>query len=155
MCKPLLPIFMFTVSVFCTGAAMAQLPTPGLEPFVPTRLEWMEVYLNAGKGVPYSEKYGYGISYVADLGSDTMFVVAQFDEATVNEEIMENAINSAKGIVSLYAKRKGWDSWLVIKELRQPLKVIEARPVDDTAQPLEEQRKPIKAKPPVDVDATP
>jgi hypothetical protein len=88
----------------------------GNTPFVPTRLEWLEMYLNAGKSIPYSKDSGFGISYITDAHTDTLYMVVLVNQETVNPKALEGALHSSRRLVTAYVKRKGWSDWLKIEE---------------------------------------
>lgn len=98
----------------------------GNKPYVPTRLEWLEMYLNAGKGVPLSNEYGYGISYISDPFNDTVIIIAVYYPDKANEDVVKNAVQAARNIIQAYAQKQGWESWLKVKERLQPLSMSQA-----------------------------
>ena len=87
----------------------------GNKPFVPTRLEWLELYLNAGRGVAYAAEHGYAINYVADPLKDEIVIVVVYHPDQVKEQVMRNAVRTAKQIVAVYAQTHDWP-WLKVRE---------------------------------------
>jgi hypothetical protein len=94
---------------FSASAARPQrLPTlEGNKPYTPTRLEWFAVNLNASLRVDLSMSTGYGMQFIP---------LSRTNLPSVNLEIMNTPIETAKQVISIEAKSRGWSSWLKVTE---------------------------------------
>ena len=90
-------------------------PYEGMEPYVPTRLEWLVLEFNATSRVDLSLDSGYSMDFQDDSARDTIVIYVRY-LPTVNREIMNRSIETAKKGISLFAEAHGWSSWLKIKE---------------------------------------
>jgi len=87
----------------------------GFQPYVPTRLEWLEVELNASYRVDISSDNYFGMSFLADHAGDAIVIIVRYSPK-VNREYMNRSIDLAKQMISKTAETNGWSSWLKVKE---------------------------------------
>lgn len=102
------------VSVLIYGHASPQKNSPGLESFVPTRIDWLVTSLQASlRHDPTKEK-----NYTLDItASDPETVVIQVRyPPTVDRKVMNMAIDAARKVINIRARTYGWDSWVKISE---------------------------------------
>ena len=90
-------------------------PYEGMQPYVPTRLEWLALELNATLRVELSIDTGYSMAFLGNSSADTIVIFVRYSP-TVNREIMNKSIEQAKKTISMTAESNGWSSWLKVKE---------------------------------------
>ena len=90
---------------------------PGLTPYIPTRIEWLTLELQAALGGEYSlftEKFTLDIVKPGNE-SETIFIWVRYTP-NVHREVMNMAIDSAKEVIRIRAEGYGWDRWVKIRE---------------------------------------
>ena len=87
----------------------------GAKPYIPSRLEWLGVELNANLRVSMSVDNGYLMSFVP-IEKENVILIYVRHLPKVNREVMNISINSAREVISIKAKQYGWDSWLEVRE---------------------------------------
>jgi hypothetical protein len=110
-----------TVSVFTYSYARPQLTSPGLEPFTPTRIDWLVTDLQAALREDSYDRYGYVLD-ITNSDPETIVILVGY-RPNVNQREMKGSIDSAKIIINQTTKRYGWDNWIKIREDVQPLPV--------------------------------
>lgn len=96
-------------------------PSEGGQPYVPTRMEWLALDLNATLRVDLSIESGYSMDFLGDSARDTIEIWVRY-LPTVNREMMNRSIDTAKKIISKTAESNGWSSWLKVKESVEMIK---------------------------------
>lgn len=101
----------------CLGA-MAQTAAqpggaPGLSPYVPTKLEWLALYLNATEGRHDFERDGFDIGFF-EKGSDTV-VIDCFYSRDVDRAIMNLTLNGIRKRIKMHIEARNW-KWVRIEE---------------------------------------
>ena len=92
---------------------------PGSEPYIPTKLEWLILDLQATYGVTFGDDLDLAITFMKSHRDDpnTVVVYCQYaprsDRVTVNETIEQR-----KSLVRSTAKIYGWD-WVKVKEITE------------------------------------
>jgi hypothetical protein len=108
--------FLLLLAVLCGSAHPEGRPAlEGNRPYTPTRLEWIAVELNAELRVDLSESTGYSMQFVPIGNADTIVIWVLY-LPSVNREVMNMAIDSAKKIMATRTKSHGWSSWLKVTE---------------------------------------
>jgi hypothetical protein len=92
-----------------------------MQPYVPTRLEWLALELNATSRVDLSLDSKYGMSFIDHDSEDTILIFVRY-LPTVDREIMNKSIDNAKKSISKMAESRGWSSWLKVKESVEMIK---------------------------------
>lgn len=87
----------------------------GTIPYTPSRLEWLAVEMNARHRVELSEQSGYSMSFVPLEDRNTLAISVEYFPH-VDQEVLDNAVNTSKKIISLTAETRGWSSWLQVRE---------------------------------------
>jgi hypothetical protein len=87
----------------------------GSKPFTPTRLEWLAVELNANFRVDSSPASLYTVGYIPVPNEDAIAIDIVYDPS-VDRRIINTAADQARKGVAILSKRRGWESWLKIKE---------------------------------------
>jgi hypothetical protein len=83
--------------------------------YTPSRLEWFAVELNAEQRVDLFFDRGFMMSFAGLEKENTLLIYVRYGP-TVDREEMNKTINSAREIISMRAKSRGWSSWLRIRE---------------------------------------
>ena len=83
----------------------------GGKPYSPTRLEWLTLDLAAHLRVPLSESTGYSMDFAAPPGTDGIVISVRY-LPSVNREVMNLNIDSARKIIAFDSKVYGWSRWL-------------------------------------------
>jgi len=103
--------------VLTLGVDLAQ-DSPGWEgekPYTPTRLEWLAVHLNAGLRVPLSQSSGYSLDFVALPHQNTILIYVTY-LPSADRRLIKLSVTSARKMISIDAKARGWSSWLKVEE---------------------------------------
>jgi len=87
----------------------------GWKPYTPSRLQWLAVELNADLRVPLSEATKYLMAFVPIEKEDTILIQVRYIPS-VNREVMNMALSTAREVISIKVKGYGWDLWLRVKE---------------------------------------
>lgn len=104
------------IIAICSSAwPQSSKPSEGMQPYVPTRLEWFALELNATLRVDLASGDRYSMDFIDDSSRDTIIIWVRY-YPTVNRQIMNMSIDGAKKIISKHAEVNGWSSWLKIKE---------------------------------------
>ena len=82
--------------------------SPGMQPYIPTRLEWLELSLQANSQEEdfTNPGYSYRVSYLAKP-PDTIVVLAQYSRGT-SAGLVDRAIEHCKRTVEKQASSYGW-----------------------------------------------
>ena len=97
------------------GRAHAQAKlAPGLEPYTPTRIEWLTMDLEASNRVELSSETGCSLDY-ATADSDTVTIFVRH-LPTADRRIINMAVDTARKLITSSAKRYGWDGWVRVRE---------------------------------------
>lgn len=110
----LVPALLF-ITCLMVFAGQAQPIQEGMKPYIPTRLEWLPLELNANYMQDINELEGYMLGFVALDTENTILIVVSYTKQT-NRELMNIGIDHARKLVEKEARSRGWDSWLKIRE---------------------------------------
>lgn len=104
------------LTCFLVSTAFAQSihSKPGLQPYTPTRIEWLALLCNDQLRQDASVDFPFNLNIV-QKDHETLLILVQY-QPNVNREIMNNAIDTARKVIMITAKSYGWDKWLKIKE---------------------------------------
>jgi hypothetical protein len=105
----------FVAFILCIVAQAQRSIPEGAKPYAPARLEWLAVDLNGRLHVALSESTGYSMEFVPLTAVDTLVIYVRY-LPSVNREVMNISIDTARKIIALSAKSHGWSSWLKVKE---------------------------------------
>ena len=87
---------------------------PGLEKYVPTRLEWLALQLNDLFRRDEIAQDKFSIYYAPGIDGESIRVrVNYFDD--VDKEIMNEWISRSKASVLTMAELYGWSSWIKVE----------------------------------------
>jgi hypothetical protein len=98
----------------CLAFAQDRSKLQGWKPYTPSRLEWLAVELNAGLRTDATEANPYSLSLVPLENEDTILIYVLY-HPTVNREVMNIAVDTARKAISTTAKTHGW-TWLKVRE---------------------------------------
>jgi hypothetical protein len=97
------------------GADVEKQIPEGMKPYVPSRLEWLAVELNAMYRIDLVEAEGFSVTYIALDAQDTILIYVRYSRKTVREA-MNLGIDNARKLVEMATKSRGWDSWVKVRE---------------------------------------
>lgn len=105
--------------LFITSAlAQGSKPPPGLQPYHPTRIEWLSLVLNSQLRQDATTDSPFSLNIV-NSDHETILIFVRY-HPSVSREIMNMAIETAREVTSITAKSYGWDKWVKIKERVEP-----------------------------------
>jgi len=87
---------------------------PGLTPYSPTRIEWLALDVRSQLQQDASADSPFFLS-VVHVDHETLLIVVRY-LPTVNREMMNSAIDSARKVIITRARSYGWDHWVKIRE---------------------------------------
>jgi len=87
---------------------------PGLVPYTPTRIEWLALIVNSQVQHEASIDSPYTLA-IAQADHETLLILVRY-HPTVNREIMNGRIDTAREIIMTTAKSYGWEKWVKIRE---------------------------------------
>jgi hypothetical protein len=87
---------------------------PGLTPYTPTEIEWLTLTMRASLRQDASADHPYSLDIIR-VDHETLLIVVRY-HPTVNREIMNRTIDSAREAIRSTAESYGWDKWVKIRE---------------------------------------
>lgn len=87
---------------------------PGSQPYTPTKIEWLALEMNSDLRQDASADSPFLLS-VVQVDHETLMIYVRY-LPTVDREIMNGAIDTARKVIMMGAKRYGWDKWVKIRE---------------------------------------
>jgi hypothetical protein len=111
------------ISVFVYARALPQKRSPGLQPFTPTRIDWLVTYLQASLREDLTEEKNFNLN-ISSSDPETVVIYVRYFP-TVDRKIMNADIDTARKVIHVVAQTYGWDGWVKIKEdveLAEPMK---------------------------------
>lgn len=87
---------------------------PGLQPYLLTRLEWLELWLQSSLRASLTHETKLMLSFESQP-PDTILIVVRY-VPDVNPEVMNRFIDYARRTTRKVSDAKGWGDWLQIKE---------------------------------------
>jgi hypothetical protein len=87
----------------------------GMKDYIPSRLEWLAVELNANYRIDMYDLEGYLLSFIPLEKENTILIFVRYTRQT-NREVMNIGIDTARKVIEMNAKSRGWNSWLKVKE---------------------------------------
>lgn len=85
----------------------------GEQPYMLTRLEYLEIKLNTVMGVTHSLEDISG--YFSAMPSQNTMIITCHYSSDVNSEIVEDLISSMGKLLMDYLKLYGWEEWVKIE----------------------------------------
>jgi hypothetical protein len=93
---------------------------PGLEPYAPTRVEWLALWVNSQVRSEPTRENPFDLR-VVNSDHETILIYVRY-EPTVNRRVMNMAIDTTRKVIAVTAKGYGWESWVRVKEDVGPTK---------------------------------
>lgn len=87
---------------------------PGLTPYTPTNIEWLALTMRASLRQNASTDSPYSLDIIL-VDHETLLIVVRY-HPTVNREIMNRTIATAREVIMSTATSYGWDKWVKIRE---------------------------------------
>jgi hypothetical protein len=87
----------------------------GMKPYIPTRLEWLAVELNAMHRTDLNDLEGYMLFFIPLEKENAILIFVRYTQKT-NREAMNIGIDTARKVIEMDVKSRGWNSWLKVKE---------------------------------------
>lgn len=87
---------------------------PGLTQYTPTQIEWLALIMNSQLREHPSIESPYSLDIV-QMDHETLLIFVRY-HPTVNREIMNRSINTAREVIMMTAKSYGWNNWVKIRE---------------------------------------
>jgi hypothetical protein len=103
-----------SVSLFVFANAQSQKLSPGAQPFVPTRIDWLTTTLQASLRDDQMQTTGFQLQ-ITSPNSETVLIYVRY-LPDVNREVMNTNIDAARQVIQITAKSYGWDKWVKIRE---------------------------------------
>ncbi|MDM0018174.1 hypothetical protein [Variovorax saccharolyticus] len=90
---------------------------PGLQPYTPTRIEWLEVVCNGQLRAERTSERPYSLSIVQS-DHETLLIFVRYvpSMSGTDRTNMNRDIDTAREVIKITAKSFGWDKWLKVKE---------------------------------------
>jgi hypothetical protein len=108
------------VSLSVYARSQSQKLSPGLQPFTPTRIDWLTTELQASLRDDdlYNNRYELQIT---TPDPETVLIYVRY-MPDVDRTIMNSAIDTARKVIQITVKSYGWDDWVKVREDIQPAK---------------------------------
>jgi hypothetical protein len=87
---------------------------PGLLPYTPTQIEWLALATRASLKQDTRADSPYSLDIIL-VDHETLLIVVRY-HPTVNQEMMNRTIDTAREVIMSTAKIYGWDKWVKIRE---------------------------------------
>jgi hypothetical protein len=101
-------------SVLVYANSQTQKLSPGLQPFTPTRIDWLTTTLQASLRDEVLDTNGYTLQ-IANPDPETILIYVRY-RASVNREAMNIFIDTAREVIQITAKSYGWENWVKVRE---------------------------------------
>lgn len=88
---------------------------PGSLPYMPTRLEWLAVELNAFARIQTLATERFTLMFTPRPTDDTIVIYVRY-LPNVNQNDLRGAIREARNIINILTQRHGWDRWVSVVE---------------------------------------
>jgi hypothetical protein len=87
---------------------------PGLTPYTPTKIEWLALDVRSRLQQETSTDRSFVLS-VVHVDHETLLISVQY-LPSVNRDMMNSAIQSARKIIMTTGRSYGWENWVKIRE---------------------------------------
>ncbi len=116
------------LAFFLVSMALAQSSQskPGLQPYVPNRIEWLSLLLNSQLRQDATVDNPFSLNIVYS-DHETILIFVRY-QPNVSREILNMSVETAREVTQITAKSYGWDKWVKIKE-----RVEMVKPKDEKA----------------------
>ena len=104
-----------SVSILTYAYERPQATSPGLEPFTPTRMDWLSTTLEANlHEIVMGGGYNFTLDVVA-TDPETITIRVEYT-SNVDRNLMNQHIDDARQAIQVVAKGYGWDGWVKTRE---------------------------------------
>lgn len=107
-------VALFLLIVHLLAFAQASQGKPGLQPYIPTRIEWLALVSNDQLKQDATVDMPFSLSVVA-TDHETLLIFVRY-QPNVDREPMNKMIETARDVIMITAKGYGWEKWVKIKE---------------------------------------
>lgn len=104
----------FIAVAFDAASQQRDLSRPGLQPHVPTRIDWLTTVLQASLRSDITEESKF-VLQITSPDSETILIYVRY-LPNVNREGMNLHIDAAREVIRITSKSYGWDKWLKVRE---------------------------------------
>jgi hypothetical protein len=111
--------------VFSTALAEPVQSKPGLQPYVPNRMEWLALVLNSQLRQDATVDSPFSLNIV-NSDHETILIFVRY-QPNVDREILNMSVETAREVTQITAKSYGWGKWLKIKERIEMVKPKDGR----------------------------
>jgi len=87
---------------------------PGLQSYIPNRIEWLGLVLNSQLRQDATLESPFSLN-VINTDHETILIFVRY-QANVDRRIMNMAVEAAREVTQITAKSYGWNRWVKIKE---------------------------------------
>ncbi len=101
-------------TAFGASAQQRDLSRPGLQPHIPTRIDWLTAVLQASLRADMTEESKF-VLQITNPDSETILIYVRY-LPNVNREVMNMHIDTAREVIRITSKSYGWDKWLKVRE---------------------------------------
>lgn len=108
-------LFLLAITAVVAFAQGRTSQLEGSKLYTPTRLEWLAVDLNARMRRDVSAENEFTMAFVAVESENAILIYVDY-LPSVNRQVMNLAVDTARRVISMESKSKGWSSWLKVKE---------------------------------------
>lgn len=102
------------VSLFVSAHGQVQGLPPGLQPFTPTRIDWLTTTLQASLREEALQTYGYQLE-IAESDPETILIYVRYTP-DAKREFMNMSVDTARKVIQTTAQSYGWEKWVKIRE---------------------------------------
>lgn len=112
--------------VITTALAEPTQSKPGLQPYVPNRIEWLALVLNSQLRQDPTVDSPYSVNIV-NTDHETILLFVRY-QPNVNREVLNMAVDMAREVIQTTAKSYGWGKWVKVKERVEMVKPKDVPP---------------------------
>jgi hypothetical protein len=115
--KIVLMLWVLCLSCIASFGQGAKKPTAtsasGADPYMPTKIEWAVLYMQANYGSQYSSESPMSVSFLADADDKTVVCIFQY-QPDIPAQVMKLAEKSVRRGFNAFLYVKKWD-WLKLR----------------------------------------
>ena len=112
--KYLAVAILVSVSVIFVAHAQPKKLPPGLQPFTPTRIDWLVTTLQASLRDDEMQTTNFQL-LITSPDPETILIYVRY-LPDVNRAVMNSEIDTARQVIQITAKSYGWDKWVKVRE---------------------------------------
>jgi len=89
---------------------------PGAQPYVPTKIQWLCLDLNAESADELTDESKYSKHFTYSAADPNTVIVFVRYLPDMDRELLNTVVNNAKEIVRLKSRSYGWEDWVKVSE---------------------------------------